>query len=844
MAPSLDLGNLIVHLRADSAQYNSTMSGAVSTMKRVSAKLTKYTKRMALAISAQMTLSVKAFASFETQLANVSTMLDDHTMKYMPAYSKALKTMAVEFGEGTVTLSKGLYDILSATIAPAKALDVLAVSAKAAKAGMTTTAIAADAITSVLNSYGLAADEAGRVSDILFATVKRGKLTFAELAPNIGKVAAMASLAGLSFEELSAAISTMTRAGLKADLASTAIRALMTAFIKPTDGAKEAAAELGLVLSSTTLRTIGLAGVMKKLKGVTAEQVAALIPNIRATAGFAAALRQAGEMAFDLDMMLNATGMTQVAYEKMTATLAHTMRRLWQAVKIVSVEVGARLAPSLDELAKRLISNQAVITDWAIAFTDRIVFVKEILWAFVANFKGNWLVSLKYVFDVSIIMFKAFAMQMKVIGAVAADAFTMAFADSIAKSYAEFASTSFWEKLKSPLASAMSMMLAPVAEVVLNHAEKMKTGAIDMKKAMEDIANITKLRMGSLTGPDLKGDFGAAFENLARKDLFRRFNAGVRELKENLAPILDIFSNIKDKVSETLDSFFDINKEVRLLEDTTQQVVEASMTLADAYRAIRGEMGRMTREVYEMQLGIIDGLKKEYEAAGVGVATLIAWEKEQIEVLTIEYLKMTDSIANGFKAAGMQIKREIKSWGEIAFEFSMTLENSIARGLENSMRDFDNWKDHLLNVFEEVYWAAIRIALIQPMAQGLAGGITAGMGSLFSGGAGMATVGTVTPQAGATMAKYADGGIAWSPQVATLAENEPELIAPLSQLKKIMGGSNQPIQVHLHNEGTNQTITKAEAYFMSDQRILDVWTKDAITMGRGTNRVVRQIAGK
>ncbi|GAG95650.1 unnamed protein product, partial [marine sediment metagenome] len=143
-------------------------------------------------------------ADFETQLANVSTMLDESAMRILPEYRKGLQALSVEFGESTQTLSKGLYDILSASIPPAEALGVLEVSAKAAAAGITDTGVAADAITTILNSYGMSADQAGMVSDKLFAIVKEGKTTFAELAPSIGKVAATASMAGLSFDDLGA----------------------------------------------------------------------------------------------------------------------------------------------------------------------------------------------------------------------------------------------------------------------------------------------------------------------------------------------------------------------------------------------------------------------------------------------------------------------------------------------------------------------------------------------------------------------------------------------------------------------------------------------------------------
>jgi TP901 family phage tail tape measure protein len=376
-AAGLDLGNLLVHLKGDASHYDKVMRGAETkmigtarSMAAIGRRMVNISKKLALAAVAYATLSTKAFASFEEQLANVSTMLDKQSMRHMPAYEEALKSMAVEFGEGTATLSRGLYDILSASIPANEAIVVLDASVRAAKAGMTSTAVAADAITTVINSYGLAAKDAGRVSDVLFATVKRGKLTFAELAPNIGKVAAMASTAGLSFEELSAAIATITRAGLQADLATTAIRAMLSSFVRPTDDAKRMAREFGFELSSATLNAIGLTGVLKKLTGATAEELSAIMPNVRALAGFAAALKQAEQQAEDLELMLNSTGLTQEAYEKMTDTLAHTLRRFWQAVKMVSVEVGERLAPAIEYVTNRMIENQNAMRGWAVKIVD------------------------------------------------------------------------------------------------------------------------------------------------------------------------------------------------------------------------------------------------------------------------------------------------------------------------------------------------------------------------------------------------------------------------------------------------------------------------------------------
>jgi len=362
--------NLVTNLIArthifDAALRRSRMklTGFQRATAAINAKLALFSRAATFAGAAIGALSIKSFATFEQQMANVSTMLDKNTMRYMPMFTEGIKKMSVEFGEGTETISKGLYDILSASIAPAKAMSVLAVSVKAAKAGLTDTAVAADAITTILNSYQMSADQAGKVSDILFAIVKRGKTTFGELAPNIGKVAAIASVAGLSIEEVGAALATMTRAGMKTELATTSLRGIINSFLQPTAEAAKAAEELGFTLNTATLRSIGLTGVLMKLKNASAEQLGLIMPNVRAMAGFAAQLKQATAQAEDHRLMLNALGLTQEAFEKNTSTLAHSLNQSALMMKITAVNIGGLLAPMLKRFARSFFNVSESLID-------------------------------------------------------------------------------------------------------------------------------------------------------------------------------------------------------------------------------------------------------------------------------------------------------------------------------------------------------------------------------------------------------------------------------------------------------------------------------------------------
>lgn len=348
-------------------------------------------------IAAPLAIGVKAYADFEQQMANVATMLDEPAL-HMERFKAGIRSMAVEFGESTEALAGGLYDILSASIEPAKALDVLTVAVKAAKAGMTDTKTAADAITTILNSYGLSADRAADVSDLLFAVVKRGKTTFAELAPSIGLVASSASTAGVSLEELGAMTALLTRSGIRTENAITAINATIMGFLKPTKDAAKYARSLGFELSTATIQAEGIRGVFQRIAALPPEAVTKLFPNIRAIRGVLPALAHLDEFATDMEQMTGRAGRTEEAYEKMAKTLMHGFRRIKQAAVVAFGEIGEALAGSVEEATEKIIEVIKATTDWIkrnrelivqiAKWTLRLIAAGAALWAFGAAAKA------------------------------------------------------------------------------------------------------------------------------------------------------------------------------------------------------------------------------------------------------------------------------------------------------------------------------------------------------------------------------------------------------------------------------------------------------------------------
>lgn len=322
-------------------------------------------KMMALsgAILAPLGAGTKAFADFEQQMANVATVLE-RPKEHMESFNKGIQKMSVEFGESTETLSKGLYDILSASIAPSKAMDILGVSSKAAKAGLTTTAIAADAITTILNSYGMSAEKAADVSDWLFKVVLRGKITFEELASQIGNTASLSHTAGLSLDEVGGFISTLTKNGVKGSVAMTGLNAVIKSFLKPSEEAAKTAAEVGFKLDGTTLKTKGLVGVFNQLAGLPPDVIAKLFPDIDALKGVLPAMNNLKAFGEDVAAMAGRAGSTETAYQQMSGTIVATMARVRESVVSVFTAIGEAMSESTKEFLKATLEILERAREW------------------------------------------------------------------------------------------------------------------------------------------------------------------------------------------------------------------------------------------------------------------------------------------------------------------------------------------------------------------------------------------------------------------------------------------------------------------------------------------------
>ena len=302
--------------------------------------------------------SVKQFREFELRIAEVGTILDEVGMEQIPRMTESVEDMSITYARSTSDMAKGLYDILSAAFSATEAIGLLDVATKASVAGLSDVRTSVDIFTSVLNAYGKSASQAAYISDILFQSVVRGKFQFEDLESSLGYVAPIASMAGVKFEELMAALSTATRHGLHLDMTARGLALAMQNIINPTESAAKAARDYGIDMTDIGLRVKGLAGWFADLNEATKKFgkgiVSELIPNMRSMRVAMVLASDQGVKGFadDLALVYEAGGRTEEAFNKIADTSKFAADKIAEASNRIKRAIGDDLDEAMLELQK------------------------------------------------------------------------------------------------------------------------------------------------------------------------------------------------------------------------------------------------------------------------------------------------------------------------------------------------------------------------------------------------------------------------------------------------------------------------------------------------------------
>ena len=248
---SISIGDALLTLGVDTKDLEKGMKGVGATIKKHQKAIGIGMVAAGGTILAGLGMSLKAAADFESAMREVNTMIGLSQEEFME-FSKEVQTLASDLGVDAVDSANALYQAISAGVPKENVLEFLAIATKAAIGGVTSTEVAVDGLTTVINAFKLPMSDAQKVADVMFTTVKGGKTTFEELSAAMFNVAPIAAAAGFEFEEVAAAIATLTKQGVPTSVATTQIRAAMQQLLKPTKDMTEAIEDAGLAFFEET----------------------------------------------------------------------------------------------------------------------------------------------------------------------------------------------------------------------------------------------------------------------------------------------------------------------------------------------------------------------------------------------------------------------------------------------------------------------------------------------------------------------------------------------------------------------------------------------------------------
>ena len=270
-------------------------------------------------ILAASAAGLKLHSDFERGMAKVSTLIDTNVVS-LQKLSNGIRQISDETGMSVTELAEAEYQAISASVDTAHVTDFVRTAAIAAKAGFTDTTTAIDGLTTVLNSYGMSAENAGRITDQMLMTQNLGKTTFGELAQGIGSVATAASLAKVSTDDLFASMAILTKNGVQTSEAFTGFQGILTAVSKQSNQTVKQAIALGLDFTPEHLKQVGWLQFLTEVKEKVGDDQTAiqhLFGRVEAANAFKVLTKDMGQLRDAQRAMGNSMGATELAFNKM-----------------------------------------------------------------------------------------------------------------------------------------------------------------------------------------------------------------------------------------------------------------------------------------------------------------------------------------------------------------------------------------------------------------------------------------------------------------------------------------------------------------------------------------------
>lgn len=711
------------------------------------------TSSVTLPFAAAGAAGVKMATDLEGSFSKIENLVGI-TGKALDDFKTSVRNVSSETGKSQQELSEAIFTISSAGLRGAAATEVLERSAKASAIGLGDTQQIAQALTGVMQAYSKSGMTAAQATDTLTAIVREGNLEAEALAPTLGRVVGIASQLGVSFEEVGANIATFTRLGVPAEEAVVGLRGIMASFLKPTADAKNALATLGMTaedlrnqVSEEGLQAT-LANLMTAFEG-NDEALTSVFGNVRALSAVLGTAGAQGETyAAVLDNISNSTGIVDEGFENVSQTSGFKFQQTLNSLRNAGIELGNALLPLVTKIA-------TFVTTAINSFRDLSTETKTAILTLTAIVAASGPIMSGIGFIATAIGALLSPVGLIIVGIAGAG----------------FAMYKFWDQVRPILVGVINYFID-----LYNESTIFRVAIQFIIASFKNLWTVGKALFDGF-GQNLKG-IGQLFLGAFTFDL-EKIKEGLNNIKDAAVDtVTDIISGISDNYGEALENAFSPKDKIELVtEEGLQQGID------NMVEPIKKAWGGLT-DMFSFKGGA--------GTSGAGASTTPAAVIENAG----EAAEEAEPKINKLKEAFNSLKNNVDVVGLMVNELGNAFETIFTHQINAALGDTEqSFKEMTSSVISDLKQLVIKLiaaavaaaALVALLAMAGIGGFSIKTASDFA-------TGFKGVFAGMTGVKLAKGGLAYGETLAVVGDNpnarmDPEVIAPLSKLKNMIGGA-------------------------------------------------------
>ena len=729
------LNDLIVTIGLKTSQFDKKLGESMSKMRNFG----RNTKRLGRGLSAGLTAPLAAIgatsfqvaAAFEQSMAKVKAVSGATGEQF-----KSLENNAKQLGASTrftaSEVSALQLEYAKLGFSADEITQVTQATLNLAQATGSDLAQSAEVAGSTLRAFGMDASQTGKVTDVMAAAFSSSALDLDSFQDSMKYVAPVAKAAGVSLEEATAMLGQLANNGIKGSQAGTSLRRIL----------QEVAGtglDFGTAMQKTADEVINLADAKDEVGRTASSAFLVLKEGMK-----------------DVDGLTESLKKSKGAAAGMAATMDDTaegaMKRMQSAIEGAQIEIGSALAPVMTELAGK-------ISSVANAFTNLSDKTKKyiVAGAAIAAAIGPLMMILPPL--ISGLLALISPVGLVIAGIVGLAIAVVTFADEVA----------------GPIASVINMFITMYNEL-----------------------GLVRAIFGGIKGVAL-GVFTFLYTG------FQRLGMAITGVSDIM---LAIFAGNFEEVPDIARKAFD---------DIADSVVEMGKTIADDF--VESVTNELEREPFDLvtdatvaeaikRLGdlgslIPSAISNGATSAGGGPANPKAIQAGQIGT------GVGSAQLMGQPSAAADAQSELNDQIGISISMAPQMEAAYA-GIGMAMGGLITGTMSLTDVFAGAI-AGLANLLIDLGAQFIAAGVAAtafyanliaNPPAAIAAGVGLVAAGAVIKGLQQRMESsppaLAKGGLAFGPTMAMVGDNknagiDPEVIAPLSKLKNMMGSGQNVV---------------------------------------------------